>query len=1215
MSPLTSSQRRAVAARGNVLVSAGAGTGKTHTVVERCLHLVFNQGVSLDRILMVTFTEAAAAEMRRRLREALDKKLDAHGPDTPRIAQQLALLDTANISTLHGFCLRLVREHFHELEIDPDVSVLDDAQTRPLISSTLDDLFEHHYAGGSTESRAVHELVRRLGRGSDEPVRELVRRLHAFTQTLPDPARWLEEQIAAFSEAQPGRWRVHFVESVVEWAGLWRDALAPYLENANVKASADALAKLPENPAFSDAIAVLRAVVAADENENGWKKVKGKHRAPIEDFFDDAALLLSLVESSDGTDPLQQDWDWTRPHVLALLRLAREFGDAFTRAKRELGGVDFADQEQLALRLLRDPAIARHWRARLDHVFVDECQDINAAQDAILRALGRDGAEANRFLVGDVKQSIYRFRLAAPAIFAGYERAWNTGDDGERIPLSDNFRSHEALLRFVNAFFSPLLRERVGGVHYADDAHLQFGNRDGRGHFSHAKDSAPRVELHLLPHKFDNAETAENGDEGAVELADLPAVHREARLVAQRLASLQRDGLQVWDKDTEQFRAVEWRDMVVLLRAPRSKVETFAQEFHAAGVPLRAPRGGFFEAQEVVDLLSLLRVLDNPYQDIPLLAVLRSPLVGMTLEELVEIRAGRRHVPMWEAVRQNSEFRIQNSEGVTRGSTMSAHEKAAWFLVHFNKWRELLRHASLTDCLETALAETHYEALLPAGERGAERVANVRRLLDLARQFDPWQRQGLFRFLKFIEAQQDEEVDREPAAPFAQNAVRLMSIHQSKGLEFPVVVVADLGKQFNLDSSKRDVLLDAALGVCPKVTPPDTDARYASAAWWLANARERRESLGEELRLLYVAFTRARDRLILTGTLPRMNAEKEAALFTPSPGEPVSDAELLNASRSIDWIFSWLRRNATAADGLGARDGANALLRWTRHNGESFESHPAGLGARLWSETQPQRERGNETAAADAACTAALRDRLTWCYDFEPATREPAKTSVSALRRRAPEVDEEARVWPTTEGFRIQDSGFSATMSRAKVAGKLTAAERGTAHHIFQQRVALECTSDVAALRAEAGRLRREGTLTDAETAALDFDALAKFWRSEVGQKILAHRACVRRELPFTARFNATDLKQFPTLALNSDLPEDEFVVVQGKVDLAVLLEREVWLLDFKTDHFAPAELAAKVAEHSHQLGLYALALERIYARTVTAKWLHFFAVGKTEPL
>ncbi|MBI3874657.1 MAG: helicase-exonuclease AddAB subunit AddA [Verrucomicrobia bacterium] len=1198
MSAPTPSQHRAVAARGNVLVSAGAGTGKTHTVVERCLRLVLDEGVSLDRILMVTFTEAAAAEMRRRLREALHEKLDAPGADASRIAQQIALLDTANISTLHGFCLRLVREHFHELAIDPDVAVLDDAQTRPLISSTLDELLERHYAGDSTESRAVHELVRRLGRGSDESIRELIRRIHAFTQTLPDPARWLEEQIAAFSEAQPGRWRVRFVECVVEWTGLWRDALAPHLENVNVKASAEALVKMPENTAFSDALAVLHAVVAADQNENGWKKVKGKHRAPIEDFFDDAARLLSLVESSSGTDPLQHDWDWTRPHVLALLRLAREFGDAFTRAKRELGGVDFADQEQLALRLLRDPTIARHWRARLDHVFVDECQDINAAQDAILRALSRDGAEANRFLVGDVKQSIYRFRLADPAIFAGYERAWNTSDDGERIPLSDNFRSHEALLRFVNTFFAPLLRARVGGVDYADDAHLQFGNRGGREHFSHAKDSAPRVELHLLPHKLGSAENTENGGEGAPELADLPAVHREARLIAQRLASLQREGLQVWDKDVEKFRPVEWRDMVVLLRAPRSKVETFAQEFHAAGVPLLAARGGFFDAQEVVDLLSLLRVLDNPYQDIPLLAVLRSPLVGMTLEELVEVRAGRRQMPMWEALRKNS-------EGAECDLPASAREKTAWFLSHFAQWRSLLRHASLTDCLETALAETHYEALLLAGERGAERAANVRRLLDLARQFDPWQRQGLFRFLRFIEAQQDEEVDREPAAPSAQNAVRLMSIHQSKGLEFPVVVVADLGKNFNILDLRAEIILDEQFGLCPQVRPPRKHARYPSIAHWLAR------SLGEELRLLYVAFTRARDRLILTGTLSKMSEEREEKLWQPESNPAVSDAELLKASRPMDWILSWLRRYATAAEGLGARDGANALLRWMRHDEESL-AHLA--------EALNRSRRGDEADPSDSEqfrllTSAATTDglaRLTWNYPHDTATREPAKTSVSALRRRVADADEEAREWPVADGFRIQDSGFSAESSRANLAGELSAAERGTAHHIFQQRVALECTGSSVELRAEAERLQRIGALTLAEAAALDFDALAGFWSSEVGRKILAHRACVRRELPFTVRFNKADLKEFPTLALNDALPVDEFVVVQGKVDLAVLLEREVWLLDFKTDHFAPAKLAAKVEEHSQQLRLYALALERIYGRTVTTKWLHFFAVGKT---
>ncbi|MBM3875510.1 MAG: hypothetical protein FJ386_02175 [Verrucomicrobia bacterium] len=1230
MSEPTSSQQRAIAARGNVLVSAGAGTGKTSTLVERCIRLVLDEDASLDRILMATFTEAAAAEMRQRLREALEKKSGA-ATDGERAARQLALLETAHISTLHGFCLRLIREHFHELQLDPDVRVLDDEHTRPLAHETLDELLDRHYASREAASQAVHALVRRLGCGSDEPVRELVRDLHRFTQTLPHPQQWLDAQAASFSREQPDDWRACFVKAVAVWRNRWRDAVDPLSENPNVKAAAEVLRRLPAGPTSDESLSCLREIGAVDANENGWHRVKGKVRGPIDKFFDDAALLRELAEpltasaagrAATGDEPhhgqtaLDQDWSWTRPHMVTLVRLAQEFTANYTRAKRELGGVDFADLEQLSLKLLLDErgeptATARRWRERLDHVFVDECQDINAAQDAILRALSRDGADANRFLVGDVKQSIYRFRRAEPKIFADYGEAWKpAGAPGQRIPLSDNFRSHEALLHFVNAFFSPLLRKSVGGVDYDSDAELKFALPGSRAGLSIKSDAAARVELHVLPNQLDSGD-GDDADESVAELADLPATQREARLVARRLRELHEGRLQVWGKSGGGFRNVEWRDMAVLLRAPAGKVETFAQEFHAAGVPLLAERGGFWDAQEVVDLVSLLRVLDNPHQDIPLLAVLRSPLVAMSLEELVEVRAGRRHESLWDAVKKCSvgttapagvPAPTHHAPRVTR---QSAQSKCRWFTARVTAWREMLRHASLTDCLEAALAETHFEALTLAGERGPERVANMRRLLDLARQFDPWQRQGVFRFLRFVRDQEDEEIQREPAAPSATDAVRLMSIHQSKGLEFPVVVVADLGKLFNMDSARRDVLLDAALGVCPKVTPPHTEGRYPSTAWWLANACAEREGFGEELRLLYVAFTRARDRLVLTGTLPRLRADQLAGLRTHEPSPFVGERELLKARNPLAWVLLWLRRHATAADGLGNPRGETPLLSWAWHD-------DASLSAGATAAVAASRPASESTAGIepDAGQCAALRGRLEWTYDFDGAAREPAKTSVSALRRRAMEV-EEAREWPGAGGFSVQRSVFSAD-AEGKGPDKLSAAERGTAHHLFQQRVDLGRTDSEAGLRTEAARLVADGALTDAQAGALDFAALAAFWSSEVGRRILVHRKHVRRELEFTARLSPADLARFPALAPKSALAADEFMVVQGKVDLLVVLEGELWLLDFKTDRFDPGGLMAKVREHSSQPGLYALALERTFGKPVTAKWLHFFHSGDT---
>src|SRR6266702_2231382 len=467
MSAPTDSQRRAISAAANVLVVAGAGTGKTRTLVDRCL-MKLAGGCSLENILMVTFTDAAAAEMRKRIREGMEQAAETAEPAARTwLDQQLALLDAAHISTLSSFCLHLAQEHFYDLGIDPQISVLDEQQTQPLIQQTLEALLQRYYGAGSAQAQAVQALVRQQGGGADEKIRALVVKLHRYTQTLPNPDRWFDDQLARFREAEPLLWRSWLAAGFNDWRELWLPRLrvsAP--ASKNVAACRQALGDLPPKPSAKEITVALERINSANAD---WPHGEaGKFRDPIREFFSDAEFLGALCLPEDGRDPLAEDWDWVRPHMTTLLQLAREFGVEFTRAKRDLGGVDFADIEQLALRLLRDPATggptpaAQQWRRQIDHVFVDEYQDINEAQDKIIEAISRGGAEANRFLVGDVKQSIYRFRLADPKIFRDYAQDWH-GDNGQTIPLADNFRSREALLNFVNSVFEPLMRREIGG--------------------------------------------------------------------------------------------------------------------------------------------------------------------------------------------------------------------------------------------------------------------------------------------------------------------------------------------------------------------------------------------------------------------------------------------------------------------------------------------------------------------------------------------------------------------------------------------------------------------------------------------------------------------------------------------------------------------------------------------------------------------------------
>jgi ATP-dependent helicase/nuclease subunit A len=1239
---LTLAQRRAVAARGNVLVMAGAGTGKTRTLIARCLDCLCRERAALDEILVVTFTEAAATEMKQRLRATLEAAFDSRllgaaeqgeGGSTldQHLAEQLALFDTAPVGTLHSFCLRLVREHFYELGLDPQLAMLDEGETRLLAEETLDGQFRSHYAGQADFSAVVQNLIQIYGNGDERPIRAMVLRLHHYAQTRPDADRWLAEQIARFASPGPVEWREWLRDAINGWREEWQPVLES-LKGENEKAAElfkivapNGSVGVPPAKSGEFAAGVLRQILVADENYPPRKRTA--LRQPLKDFFADAAFLQSLMPAAGSRDPLAEDWEWMRGHMTALLQLAQEFGETFAERKRADGVLDFHDLEQFALKLLWDSAagkptaVAERWRQKIRFVFVDEYQDINAAQDKIIQALSHDvfgvppsGGSAkppkggtpnagNRFLVGDVKQSIYRFRLADPKIFRDYAKTWR-GGSGQTIPLAENFRSRESLLGFVNSFFELLMREEVGGVRYDAEARLQFGAPEHRAPPGLAQNPSPRAEL-LLRFKGGREDRPANEDSGDDDLAELEETEKEARLVARRLRELVAQGRQIWDETTMAECAVEWRDMVVLLRAPANKAEAYAKEFERAGVPLVVERSGFYDSVEIADLLSLLKLLDNPLQDVPAIAVLRSPLVGLSLDELAEVRLAAKDVHFWTALvrSQRSEAGGQKSE---TGSQNETARKIGTLLERFSRWRQLARQASLSQCLECVLAETHYAEWLRSRPRGAQRQANVERFLGLAQRFDQFQRQGLFRFLKFIEAQQAAEAEPDVAAVAEENAVRLMSIHQSKGLEFPVVAVADLAKPFNEQDLRGEIIFDEQFGLCPRVKPPHTGRRYPSLPHWLAQRQQRREQRGEELRLLHVAMTRARDTLILTATV----SEKKWESVWLKP-EAITTRTIVSAKSFADWLGIWFRVQNPMPKVQSAMEGELPHLRWRIVEDKELANEPE-IG---------NRKSEIEIPALDKATATRLREVLNWNYKFKPATERAAKSSVTALRRQAEEFDNEAEpMFQISPRFAEPHSMKRLRRSRSNPQPtirnpKLTAVAAGTAHHKFLQLVSLEKADNPATLKTEAGRLEMAGVLTAEERAALDLEAVAAFWSSEPGRKIRAQSPdCVRRELAFTAKFSPAEVDEILEKSPDPNL-EDEFMVLQGVADLAVLLPREIWLVDFKTDEIKPEELTERKRLYEPQLRLYAGALSRIYSRPITNCWLHFLAARRTVNL
>jgi ATP-dependent helicase/nuclease subunit A len=582
---------------------------------------------------------------------------------------------------------------------------------------------------------------------------------------------------------------------------------------------------------------------------------------------------------------------------------------------------------------------------------------------------------------------------------------------------------------------------------------------------------------------------------------------------------------------------------------------------------------------------------------VPCIAVLRSPLVGLSLDELAEIRLAATDTHFWTALNraQSPKSKVQ--------SPLAA--KVSTFLERFSRWRKLAKQVSLSQCLEAILAETLYADWLRAQPRGAQRGANVASFLHLTQQFDQFQRQGLFRFLKFIEAQQEAEAEPEIPAMATENTARLMSIHQSKGLEFPVVVLADLGKPFNEQDLRGDIIFDERFGLCPKVKPPHTGRRYPSLPHWLARRRQQRELRGEELRLLYVALTRARDNLILTASVTGKNWEEKW-----TQPQPVTAQKIAGAKCFADWLALWFSVQSPKSKVQSESEGDFEHLRWRIVTDAEWPNSTGGSRG-----DEAQAEIGNRKSAIEnrpepshAGCSGdveKLRARLEWNYPFRAATEQKAKSSVTALRREAEELDDEA------EQFFAARNPAAARRKVESGKRKLSAAEIGAAHHKFLQRVALDQTGG---LTAEAERLVRENYLSADERANLDLDALAAFWNSPLGKRVVAHAANARRELPFTARFSPGEIAEITGAKPETGL-ENEFVVVQGVADLVVLLPDEVWLVDFKTDEVGKNELPGKINTYRPQLQLYAAALEKIFSRAVTLRALHFLAVGRTVEL
>ena len=1163
----TNEQRRAIEENGNLLVSAAAGSGKTAVLTERFVRLV-SEGASVSEFLCVTFTNAAAAEMKKRVEAGLTAAADAAEDEAVRAHLRAAARDAAraNISTLHSFCAEVLRRHFQEAGLDPAFRVADEAETLVMKQEAWDEAAEVRCAD---ESGRFDALVDALG-GNEQNVAELILGIYDFALAQPEPLPWLLQAVEQYRVtpealgASPAvqellkRDRRTLAAAADRLQGL-RDTIAE--DHPKLAAHLDGEILAARGLLLHETRDAYAAALAGFEKFSriSWKDVDKAEKDVLDKARGNLKKVISAQQDAYAV-PLAEE----AARLQAQYPLLRELYDTvaalderYAEAKSARSVIDYADMEHKVLDLFQNEAVAGEYRRRFRYVFMDEYQDSNPVQEQILAAILR---EDGLFLVGDVKQSIYRFRMAEPRLFMERYARYRAGQGGTRIDLNANFRSSSAVVNAVNEVFSRIMTAEAAEIEYDEAAALVHG-RDDHGCPGGAELLIADMADVPVPESGDGEE---DEDEEPVEQPD--AVALEAAMAAERIHALM-ETERVTDRETGKERPLRFSDFAILLRSHRGVAELWTEALALAGVPAYAElTGGFFDAVEVRVFLELLRVIDNRRRDISLAAVLRSPIGGFTTEEIARLRA--------EHGRDEAGAPLACVDSLSRAAQYDTPlgMKAKDMLRKLEEWRALSRLLSVEELCGYLLDETGYAAYCRALPGGKQRAANLSLLVERARLYERSGMRGLSAFLSFM----DKVVSRGTlgaAQTAGADVVRVMSVHRSKGLEFPVTIIAGLARPFNRMAARASLTADGLLGIGAKLT--EGTFRKETLYKRAIAARSAAKDLAEEMRVLYVAMTRARDRLILLAALPDAErAVREAAL-------PMSPARVAAAKRLLDWVLGAVLQTEDG-DVLRKRYG----LPWkrTEPGGWMQVSVRPAVGASLLDGRMQkgEYERFARMARAEGGVRPAWFSRQ---YAYEADTVIPSRVTVTGLAGHEIKMAE-------APGFAEKDA-------------RLGAAERGTAVHTLLSMIALLPHTEESVAR-EIARLENEGLLEAEEAAAIRPRNVAAFFASPLGRRLCASET-VRRELAFNYRVSARHL-------LGADT--DEPILLQGVIDCC-FLENGAWvLLDYKTDFVpvgtSPEEAAAK---HERQVSLYAEALAALTGTPVREAYVCLLGIGKNVRL
>lgn len=1264
----TTEQQQVIDLRNrNILVSAAAGSGKTAVLVERIVKIITdkNHPVDIDHLLIVTFTNAAAAEMRERIGNAIEKALDEQ-PGDEHLLRQLTLIHNAQITTIDSFCLYVVRNHFHEIDLEPNFRIGDEGELKLLREDVLGKVLEQNY---EEPSEAFSDFVEGYASGrTDAALNEMILQLYEFSRSYPWPEKWLDSFVGIYrienrEELDRAEWLAPLTKNIrfvlKDCEQLLKQALAvtqqddgPDMYEKAVRSDLEKYESLSKLTSFCEL-----SVALSDIKYDRLASSRGFEGDP-----DKLELVKSLREQAKDVvkklckqyffcspEMMIEQLERTEPMLEEVVRLTKQFADEFAAAKRRKNLVDFHDVEHFALQILVDEETekakktAEEFRDTFEEIMIDEYQDSNEVQETLLRSISREErGENNIFMVGDVKQSIYRFRLARPELFMKKYDSYSLEESTtQRIDLHKNFRSREEVLTCTNDIFYKIMARSLGNVEYDAEAALYPG-----ASYPVSADFTPEILL-----AGSNDELLED-----TELSDKKTL--EAKIVAEEIRHLMKTQ-PVTDKATGELRAARYSDIVILLRSLSGWADSLVEVLNGNGIPAHTVSStGYFSTVEVQTVLSMLRLLDNPRQDIPMAAVLRSPMAGLTDEELAVLRLEDGSVPFHEAVlelaeglyEEDGQKEISDSEADSEADQKqgrnadgkkeddietTAHRKLLKFYKKYRQLRQLVPDTPIHELIEIILRETgygHYVAAMPAGSR---RTANLNMLLEKAAAYEKTSYKGLFHFVRYIDELQKYDVDFGEADMVGENedVVRIMSIHKSKGLEFPIVIVSGMGKNFNKQDTRSKMVLHPELGIGLDYMDGKKRIKSPTIAKKAIAKQIELENLGEELRVLYVALTRAKEKLILTGTLKdaaeKLEFYRQQANLSKAADRPLSYLTREGASGYLDWILPAV---LSYGDKYPVRivEAAELVLDEVENQLEQNEDLT---------------ERIEEIEAADTQLVGQLKQRFLQRYPYQVDVLRKNKYSVSELKHRAMREKFEAEqeetipafleepVTPTIPLFiqrqgivgqeaqnKAQDAGQEAE-SKAEQKIESNTANRGALRGTAVHRV-MECydfTSEKS-VQEQMEAMEKEEKITADMRALVREQTVADFVSSETGKRMaLAQRGgALYREKPFVMGFTEEELERYgfgagaqmieneaqtenaqqeimsENVSQENHMHEEDLTLIQGIIDVFWIEDDGITVLDYKTDRVDTAQ--ELIDRYATQLKLYADALERVFA-------------------